>query len=829
MLAGDGASAASEAATDSSRRLNCGGHGAAREPEESVNAPPVRRSPLAVQSPVGSDATSHTTYQAAQSPSNGPIWLEMKRRHQANVEALHGKLADVPCHWLMLRFLHNSFFARRLLRSGILLTAGLLAGYFFYKAFVEKWLDDHKMESSDEYENCKSVATFSYLIYETLPAAIILSLPGSGLRVFEPFKRVDPSKKTVRSSEGSNVDESQEEEEHSYSVATIKRSLVFQLCEVLAVFMLLFDIALVLYFLYVVFDGALGSCGNFATHLFTIGAAFCYGGLFTVLYYFARYREHIKMQLGAFSENSQTGDLREHVNLRSMKKLDSAKKMLAVIRTRLYYATRQGDLHEMREILEYAKDKGLMDSEVGFPRKFYGAPRIQLRFFARSTENPVHVAAGLGNVRALEILEEYGFDMTVLDKVQRVVVSTGGFFWHFIQLIVKRPEGSDMEVADSVFHTTLITPLHCAVATGQLAAVRWLLERNASPGTLAQASFRSDRVPPLFFAEHAEIARELLLHGADPLVIPDPGFMNTMTPLQFAYVRGNFAVAQELEEWGGDVALTPFHLAAALNNVKAVRKFIARKTDIDCLGEMGYVGLNRRTPLHWAAISGSTDVVEILLRAGADPNFQDVRGRSPLHWAAKLNKLDVVRLLLRANADPNLQDAEFMTPLMCAASAVDASRELFSELTAAGGDIGYQLPTTGDTALHVAVREENEASALAALASGGDLMRMNSEGLRPLDCTASTRLLFELKRAAGQRDVMISYTHSHLEFARKLRQSLEEANVTTWLDLMDPSVVSEGAGSGEAGGHAYPGGVNGGCDSGRELAGVLVHASDCSV
>ncbi|KAF4034207.1 TIR domain [Phytophthora infestans] len=72
-------------------------------------------------------------------------------------------------------------------------------------------------------------------------------------------------------------------------------------------------------------------------------------------------------------------------------------------------------------------------------------------------------------------------------------------------------------------------------------------------------------------------------------------------------------------------------------------------------------------------------------------------------------------------------------------------------------------------------------------------MRMNNEGLRSLDCTASTRLLFELKRAAGQRDVMISYTHSHLAFARKLRQSLEEANVTTWLDLMDPSGIGGGA------------------------------------
>uniref|UniRef100_M4C0H5 TIR domain-containing protein n=1 Tax=Hyaloperonospora arabidopsidis (strain Emoy2) TaxID=559515 RepID=M4C0H5_HYAAE len=328
---------------------------------------------------------------------------------------------------------------------------------------------------------------------------------------------------------------------------------------------------------------------------------------------------------------------------------------------------------------------------------------------------------------------------------------------------------------------------------GQLATVRWLLERGVPPGTLAKASYRSNRIPPLFLAEHAEIARELLLHGADPLVIPDPGYMNTITPVQLAYIRGNFAVARELEEWGSDVALTPFHLAAARNDVAAVRRFVAWKTDVNCLGEMGYVGLNRRTPLHWAAISGSTGAVDALLEGQADPNFQDVRGRSPLHWATQLNKLDVVRSLLRANADPNLLDRDFKTPLMCAASARNVSRELFSELTAAGGNISYQLPTTGDTVLHVAVREENEASALAALACGGDLMRMNNEGLRPLDCTLSTRLLFGLKRAAGQRDVMISYTHSHQEFALKLRQSLEEANVTTWLDLMDPSGIGGGA------------------------------------
>ncbi|POM70433.1 Transmembrane protein, partial [Phytophthora palmivora] len=276
-----------EGESPDSRRLHVGGHGAAREPDEAVTSSRrVRRTPVLVD-----DSSSHTSYEITQSPTDGPIWTEMKRRHLANVEELQGKLAAVPRHWLFIRFLNNSFFARRLMRSGMLLSLALLGGYVFHSAFVGPWLDDHK--DSDDYDNCSSVATFSVLIYQTLPAAIILSLPGSGLRAFEPFKRDDRLR--TKAIDASSTDTSQDAA-HT-SVATIRRCFIFQLCEVLAVFMLFFDIGLVLYFLYVLFVGALNSCSSVATQLFMLGAAFCYFGLFTVLYYFARYREHIKMQL----------------------------------------------------------------------------------------------------------------------------------------------------------------------------------------------------------------------------------------------------------------------------------------------------------------------------------------------------------------------------------------------------------------------------------------------------------------------------------------------------------------------------------------------------
>ncbi|CAI5727446.1 unnamed protein product [Peronospora destructor] len=789
--------------------------------------------PITSSSVLGLSMGSHMSFNQVSGTSNAgqlrrrpPSALFSKKKYfysvHANV-ALQGEMPRVPRHWLNARFRHNTFFARRLLHSGLPLACVLTAGLGFYYFYKPHWLMLNTTSAPHHYgfllhsprlvytfqaSSCENVVGFSALIYHTLPAVILLCLPGSGWRLFEPFKRDEPTATAIDASGtqtgkaeierrigGMDLDEDGRDD---INLTKIKRRLVFQFCELVAVLLLLFQAVVVMFFLYMFFKGGVFTCNVHAVQLFGLVSIVCFVWIFTEIQYFARFREHIKMLLGAFQESDQTGDVRNHVMDPGVDQLmNQSDKALALVRKRLYKATRQGDLLEMQDILDYAEAAGLTSDKQGFPRKSYAAASLFFGFFAQSRKNPVHVAAYHGNIRALELLEARGFDVTAMDKFNRVRFSTGDLFWYFARFLVARPGvdggGSDEESAASIFRTTLVTPLHCAVSTGQLETVQWLLSRGVSPRTLAQSSYRSDRVPPLFLAEHSDIVHELLVHGADLLAVPDPGYLNTLTALQLAYLRGNYAVAQELEEWGGDVALTPFHSAAGRNDVMAVRKFLRKKTDVDCLGEMGYVGLNRRTPLHWAAVGGALEVVNLLLEAGADPNFQDARGRSPLHWAARLNKTDVVRSLLEGGADPKMVDIDFMTPLMCAASRLDATRELFGILTSAGANINYQQPTTGDTALHIAVREDNEHSALAILANGGNLMKMNIEGLRPLDCTTSTRLLFEIKRAAGQRDVMISYTHSHAEFAGKIRKALEDANVTTWLDLMDPSGIGGGS------------------------------------
>lgn len=54
---------------------------------------------------------------------------------------------------------------------------------------------------------------------------------------------------------------------------------------------------------------------------------------------------------------------------------------------------------------------------------------------------------------------------------------------------------------------------------------------------------------------------------------------------------------------------------------------------------------------------GSTQVAQILLDHGADPNVADgATGATPLHDAARSGFLDTVRLLVRFSADPDARD-----------------------------------------------------------------------------------------------------------------------------------------------------------------------------
>ena len=159
-----------------------------------------------------------------------------------------------------------------------------------------------------------------------------------------------------------------------------------------------------------------------------------------------------------------------------------------------------------------------------------------------------------------------------------------------------------------------------AVRKDDLAAV----ERHLAMGVASNVLSAS-----LIHAETEEMARALLLAGADPEV----------------FVRD-----------GGNA----LHWAAYHGKTGVVRALVAGEADVNAAmtSPSGFKN-ERDTALHlalWKSRSSTPEIVRMLIEAGADPNSMSSWGATPLHAVAKFGRdADIINLLLDAGADPLLR------------------------------------------------------------------------------------------------------------------------------------------------------------------------------
>ncbi|KAF2317961.1 hypothetical protein GH714_041285 [Hevea brasiliensis] len=165
--------------------------------------------------------------------------------------------------------------------------------------------------------------------------------------------------------------------------------------------------------------------------------------------------------------------------------------------------------------------------------------------------------------------------------------------------------------------------------------------------------------------------------------------------------------------------------------------------------------------LCFAALRGDDSLLHKLLKRGLDPNESDNNGRSALHIAASKGSENCVLLLLDYGADPNCKDSDGNVPLweamlagheavarlliengasiksgdeghFACIAAEQNSLNLLKEIVRCGGDVTCSRKS-GNTALHVAVCEDNTEIVRFLLDHGAEIDKPDIHGWTPRD------------------------------------------------------------------------------------------------
>lgn len=145
---------------------------------------------------------------------------------------------------------------------------------------------------------------------------------------------------------------------------------------------------------------------------------------------------------------------------------------------------------------------------------------------------------------------------------------------------------------------------------------------------------------------------------------------NHCSPLEVVAALGRGDDVNEINEHG----TTALHVAVSGHDIPVIRILLLNGANVDAHER-------RRTPLHEVCTahltnqmcdhSGKADrelreVLQILVKAGADINWKNPRGETALRWCSEWGQSVVVAELLSLGADPNIPDHKGVSPLAAA-------------------------------------------------------------------------------------------------------------------------------------------------------------------
>ncbi|KAM0322257.1 hypothetical protein ACHAQA_009545 [Verticillium albo-atrum] len=176
------------------------------------------------------------------------------------------------------------------------------------------------------------------------------------------------------------------------------------------------------------------------------------------------------------------------------------------------------------------------------------------------------------------------------------------------------------------------------------------------------------------------------------------------------------------------LAILRYPWTHALIWTAALRKPMAAQLLIDYGADTSLTDKHCKTALHWAMLSQSREVAEVLIRGRANLEAQDVFGRTALHETAKVpGSVDMITLLLDVGAVLDAKDTLYeRTPLYLA--TYHGRTDNMAALLDRGADMEIVGPMSGHTPLHAAVVYNRLESVRILLDRGANLSVIDKGG-----------------------------------------------------------------------------------------------------
>ncbi|CAH1397491.1 unnamed protein product [Nezara viridula] len=271
-------------------------------------------------------------------------------------------------------------------------------------------------------------------------------------------------------------------------------------------------------------------------------------------------------------------------------------------------------------------------------------------------------------------------------------------------------------------------PLHLAAWRGDESLVNLLISKNVNVNVLDDCKHT-----PIHYAirgGHLNIVEILLDHGADT----DIEDYNNVTPLEIAVVFCHESIVDLILSKNANVYLRILNyllnVAIKKNNINIVNSLLKNGANVN------HLNMYRESPLMIATKNGNEAIVNLLLSKYVSVDVEDEFGNTALQIAISKMSINVVKSFLNNGAMYKVNKLNLYNESALMIATKEGNEAIVNLLLSMNANVDVQ-DRDGNTALDLAIMKKNINIAEALLNNGANVNAQGETGTTPLMAAAS--------------------------------------------------------------------------------------------